>query len=218
MILISVPRSRRWVAKLWRSACSVTLFLIPAASAASWKRRLNWRVVIGLPAPLPDFLLGNSQRSWRGVPASPRDGRSFHHCRNKSRVSGDRRALKKCSKPLAAGDVAPLRVRTKLARVHVLDHALAQRADRIRAHRQLLSWMGARHLDPQDRAPRPPPTISRLGTVLAVRPPRSGLSRSDLVRWHEAAARGSATSRQILRVEQTCHGRRGTAESVESRG
>src|SRR5436190_23551663 len=31
--------------------------------------------------------------------------------------------------------------------------------------------------------------------------------------WHEAADRGSATSRQILRVEQTCHGRRGTAES-----
>src|SRR5438034_3659931 len=29
-----------------------------------------------------------------------------------------------------------------------------------------------------------------LGTVLAVRPPRSGLSRSDLVRWHEAADRG----------------------------
>ena len=34
--------------KLWRSACSVTLFLIPAASAASWNRRLSWRVVIGL--------------------------------------------------------------------------------------------------------------------------------------------------------------------------
>ena len=31
--------------------------------------------------------------------------------------------------------------------------------------------------------------------------------------WHEAADRGSATSRQILRVEQTCHRRRGTAES-----
>ena len=30
---------------------------------------------------------------------------------------------------------------------------------------------------------------------------------------HEAADRGSVTSRQILRVEQTCHGRRGTAES-----
>src|SRR5438034_10586825 len=110
---------------------------------------------------------------------------------------GLRRALKKCSKPLAAGDVAPLRVRTKLARVHVLDHALAQRADRIRAHRQLLSWMGARHLDPQDMAPRPPPTISRLGTVLAVRPPRSGLSRSDLVRWHIATNANTVTLRPL---------------------
>ena len=31
--------------------------------------------------------------------------------------------------------------------------------------------------------------------------------------WHQVAVRGSAISRQILRVEQTCHGRRGTAES-----
>src|SRR6202171_1442745 len=48
MNLISVPSSSRWVAKLWRSACSVTPFLIPAASAASWNRRLRWRGVIGL--------------------------------------------------------------------------------------------------------------------------------------------------------------------------
>src|SRR5437016_11189098 len=34
---------------------------------------------------------------------------------------------------------------------------------------------------------------------------------------HEAADRGSATSRQILRIEQTCHGRRGTAESDPNR-
>ena len=51
------------------------------------------------------------------------------------------RPLQKCSKPLAAGDVAPLRVCTKLARIHVLDHALAQRADGIRTHRKLLSRM-----------------------------------------------------------------------------
>src|SRR5882757_7646011 len=44
MILISVSSSSRWVAKLCRSACSVTFFLIPAASAVSWNRRLNWRV------------------------------------------------------------------------------------------------------------------------------------------------------------------------------
>src|SRR5215472_16892802 len=66
MTLISVPRSSRWVAKLWRSACSVTPFLIPAASADSWNSRLSWRVVIGLPRLWP----GNSQRSSTGVPAS----------------------------------------------------------------------------------------------------------------------------------------------------
>ena len=60
------------------------LFLIPAASAASWNRRLSWRVVIGLPGLRP----GNSQRSWTGVVVSnPR--RAFHHCRNRSSVSGD---------------------------------------------------------------------------------------------------------------------------------
>jgi hypothetical protein len=36
---------------------------------------------------------------------------------------------------------------------------------------------------------------------------------ADVRVWHEPADHGSATSRQILRVEQTCHGRPGTAES-----
>ena len=62
-----LPPSSRWVAKLWRSVCTVTCFLIPAASAASWNNRLSWRVVIGLPTT---FLLGNSQRSCRGIPTS----------------------------------------------------------------------------------------------------------------------------------------------------
>jgi hypothetical protein len=35
--------------------------------------------------------------------------------------------------------VAPLRARAQLARVHVLDHALAKRTDRIGGHRRLLS-------------------------------------------------------------------------------
>src|SRR5713101_6242549 len=52
-------------------------------------------------------------------------------------VSGDR--FRNAAKPLAAVDVAPLRVGTKLTRAHVLDHALAQRADSFRNHRQLLS-------------------------------------------------------------------------------
>src|SRR6516162_9741232 len=67
VVLIWIWRSSRWVAKLWRNVCSVTPFLIPAASAASWNNRLRWRVVIGLPA---FFLLGNSQRSGSGIPAS----------------------------------------------------------------------------------------------------------------------------------------------------
>ena len=39
------------------------------------------------------------------------------------------------------GDHRYLRRRTQLASVHILNHALAQRADRNRTHRQLLSWM-----------------------------------------------------------------------------
>src|SRR6202051_4406037 len=49
--------------------------------------------------------------------------------------------LEKRSEPLAALNMAPLRPRTQLACVHVLDHALAQRADGIRTHGHLLSWM-----------------------------------------------------------------------------
>src|SRR5712692_1149536 len=263
MTRISVPRSSRWVAKLWRSACSVTPFRIPAASAASWNSRLSWRVVIGLPGLRP----GNSQRSCMGVVESKPRWRVFHHWRNRSSVSGDsmtfavlaalglldpndplravdvldlqpdhfagaqaaaiaeteqhthleaagdrqqpprlvlahhqwdllrftdvidlrckvqspqrhakqepqpghdpvaiadararlrevqlepadvlrrggiRRPLEKRSEPLAALNMAPLRPRTERAGVHVLDHALAQRADRNRTHRQLLSSM-----------------------------------------------------------------------------
>jgi hypothetical protein len=45
--------------------CSATAFLIPAASADSWNRRLSWRVDIGLPRMVP----GNDQRSSNAVPA-----------------------------------------------------------------------------------------------------------------------------------------------------
>src|SRR5215831_11082784 len=50
---------------------------------------------------------------------------------------GLRRSLQKCSEPFAAADVPPLCSRTEFARIHVLDHALPQRADSIRGHRQL---------------------------------------------------------------------------------
>src|SRR5258708_2150292 len=49
--------------------------------------------------------------------------------------------LEKRSEPFAAPDMAPLRPRTELAPVHVLDHALTQRVDGIRTHGKLLSWM-----------------------------------------------------------------------------
>src|SRR3954467_4085787 len=47
--------------------------------------------------------------------------------------------LQKASEPLAAINVTPLRVQAELACVHVLDHALAQRTNRLRTHGQLLS-------------------------------------------------------------------------------
>src|SRR5712664_2166382 len=49
------------------------------------------------------------------------------------------RPIEKRSKPLAAVNVAPLRARTELPCVHVLDHAMTQRANGIRTHRKLLS-------------------------------------------------------------------------------
>ena len=51
------------------------------------------------------------------------------------------RAIEKRGKPFAAVNVAPLRARTKLPRVHVFDHAMPQRSDGARAHEKLLSWM-----------------------------------------------------------------------------
>src|SRR5216683_4195120 len=93
--------------------------------------------------------------------------------------------LEKRSKPLAAVNMAPLRPRAELACIHVLDHALAQRADRNRTHGQLLSLdevddtsilktgRHARYRRPLIWLPRP-----RVG------PRFSGLSRSDLVLWH----------------------------------
>src|SRR6202030_269465 len=47
------------------------------------------------------------------------------------------RTLQKRGEPLAAADVASLRVRVELARAHVLDHALAQGADGIGTHGEL---------------------------------------------------------------------------------
>jgi hypothetical protein len=56
----------------------------------------------------------------------------------RGRVGGP---LHKRREPHATADVASLRARTQLACIHVLDHALAQRADSIHAHTKPLSWM-----------------------------------------------------------------------------
>ena len=68
----------------------VTPFRIPPASAASWNKRLSWRVVIGLPGLRP----GNSQRSSMGVVELKLRGHVFHHWRNRSSVSGESTTLR----------------------------------------------------------------------------------------------------------------------------
>src|SRR5258708_1891922 len=79
--------------------------------------------------------------------------------------------LEKCSKPLAAVNMAPLRPRAEFACIHVLDHALAQRADRNRTHGQLLSWM--RLMTPPSSRQADMPAIDDLSLVTAPsgRPP-----------------------------------------------
>ena len=47
MTRMSVSCSSKCVAKLCRSVCGDTRFLIPAASAAAWTARLSWRVESG---------------------------------------------------------------------------------------------------------------------------------------------------------------------------
>jgi hypothetical protein len=84
------------------------------------------------------------------------------------------RSLQKCSETSAAVDVTALRVRTEFARVHVLDHALAQRGDGVDTHGKLLSWVRSKHLDPQDRAPAPLSMISQLVTAPAAGPRAAG--------------------------------------------
>src|SRR5712691_3705753 len=100
---------------------------------------------------------------------------------SRGRVGGP---LQKRSESLAAVNVAPLSVRTKLACVHILDHALTQRADGIRTHRKLLSRM--RLTTPRSSRQDATDAIDDLHPGYRTRgraTPRSGLSRSDLVLW-----------------------------------
>src|SRR5580704_10234518 len=100
------------------------------------------------------------------------------------RRGGLGRALQKSSKTLAAVDVASLRVLPKLARIHVFDHALVQRADNFFTHRQLLSWM--RFKTPLSSRQVAPAAIDDLYPAYRSRRwgiPSASLSRSDFVHW-----------------------------------
>ena len=65
--------------------------------------------------------------------------------------------MEKRGKPLAAANVAPLRTRRELPRIHVLDHAVTQRGGGIRTHRKLLPWM--RLTAPRSSRQEAPPPI-----------------------------------------------------------
>src|SRR6267378_5813832 len=67
--------------------------------------------------------------------------------------------------------MAPLRPRAELACVHVLDHALAQRADRNRTHGQLLSWMRLTTPPSSRQADRPATDDLSLVTAPSGKPP-----------------------------------------------
>src|SRR5580693_5860867 len=202
MMRISVPRSSRWVAKLWRSACSVRPCLIPAASAASQHAHLE---ATGHRQQATRLVLAHHQRNLLRLtevinlgdevrPPQCHAEQELHpghdavaiadaHARlgqvqlettNVIRRGRIRRPLQKCSETPATGNMASLRVRTKFARVHVLDHALAQRGDGVRTHGKLLSWVRSKHLDPQDRPPGPLSTISQLVTAPPAGPRAAG--------------------------------------------
>jgi len=119
------------------------------------------------------------------------------------------RALEKRRKPLAAGDVASLRVLAELARVHVLDHALTQRADGILTHGKLLSWM--RFTTPRSSRQSVPSAIydlsSRGPCWWAPRPPPRAIAQR-LVPWPRPPIRRSAAERRLSEENRTFGGRR----------
>src|SRR6266446_3548499 len=106
-----------------------------------------------------------------------------------------RGSLQKCCELLAAADMAPLRAGTQLACVYVLDHALTQRADRIRTHGQLPSWM--RLTTPRSSRQGAPPRYPRSPTWLTPAQTSRPLSRSDLVQWPNSAVTGIRPGRQL---------------------
>src|SRR3954471_16656296 len=87
MMRISVSCSSKWVAKLCRSVCGDTRFLIPAASAAACTARLSWRVDSGSIGLRP----GNSQPPGN---SAPRRRPSRHQARSSSSSCGDSMAFR----------------------------------------------------------------------------------------------------------------------------
>ena len=102
MTRISTSCSSRCVAKLWRSVCGLTRFLMPAASAASWTARLSWRVETGSRELRP----GNSQ-PWGSM--TPRRLPSRHQSRSSSSSCGDSIALRSL-RPLPCSTRISMRV------------------------------------------------------------------------------------------------------------
>src|SRR5258708_229198 len=99
--------------------------------------------------------------------------------------------LEKRSEPFAAPDMTPLRPRTELAPVHVLDHALTQRVDGIRTHGKLLSWM--RLKTPRSSRQGVSPATDDLSPRDSARDRArrsAGYRASDLVHWPRAAGFG----------------------------
>src|SRR3984893_7975824 len=111
--------------------------------------------------------------------------------------------LEKPSEPLAAVNMAPLRPRAELARIHVLDHALAQRTDRNRTHGQLLSWMRLTTPRSSRQADRPATDNLSLVTAPSGKPP---LQRAIAQRFSALALFGpDAPGRRcpFIRAERT---------------
>src|SRR5437868_125050 len=102
-----------------------------------------------------------------------------------------RGALQKGSEPFAAVDVASLRVRPELARIHVLDHALAQRPDRLR--NRWATPVSNEIETPRSSTQRVTHAIHDLRSPYGCPavPPRRLLSRSDLVLWPFTSVRGN---------------------------
>src|SRR5471032_253336 len=101
--------------------------------------------------------------------------------------------FEKRRKSLAAVNMAPLRPRAELACIHVLDHALAQRADRNRTHGKLLSWV--RLTTPPSSRQADTPATDNLSSVTAPsgKPPlqRAIAQRfSALATWRQLLRRG----------------------------